>query len=338
MRFNAVFRPSKGGCLASGDWTNIGLDGLDQIRATNPDAKLSAVQPFITDHRWTSITIELSEEIARDCGSLFLNSREIEILVTQNSPDDEPLQRFAHTKVGGTSQTRLVWALNPDDVKFSWLLAGAPLLWDAGFNDVPKPDGPDDDHEYLGEATLSKLREGADNLQFDDPGPDQSIGDLRSAVVAAHDALLKWLTANPLNWAGTVKPISVLNDIDRCLYDDNKVGAIRALRKAFPVASSPLAGVKHAVEARMKKMRKERIAPWKDALLNELTKEDACIMGSIEKALDAVPNDVDFDEVAPNSEVRDLIQYNEGWLTDRPIVVELLPTLWRKFYYSCRRP
>lgn len=325
MRFNTVFRPSKGGCLASGDWTNIGLDGLDQIRAANPDAKLSAVQPYITDRRWPSITIELSEEIARDCGSLFLNSREIEILVTQNSLDDKPLQRFAHTTVSGTSKTRLVWALNPDDVKFSWLLAGAPLEWDAAY---PHPDEldkeiydePDDEHEYLGEgrvaalraATLAKLREGADNLQFDDPD---------SALRQAKDAAILEIARS---W-GNSRDFRIIQ-IDRVLDSGTESGVKAAVSYTNRMAQEHGESLAASLKAQ------EETPNWKDALLNELSREDACIMVSIEYALAGVPSDVDFDDVLTTPKVREMICDHEGWLSSRQNVVDLLPPLWNDFY------
>jgi hypothetical protein len=230
--------------------------------------------------------------------------------------------------VASNRSNGLSWAIDTECVKVAWFAAGAPLTW---FPDETRglaladEETLDADTEFLRAQTMRKLQE------FE----PKSVSDLRSAVVTAHSALLEWLAANPLNWAGTVKPMSVLNDVDRCIHEDNKIGATRALRKVFPDTSSPLAGVKSAVEARVRKLKPKRQASWKLAILDALREANACAP-ALSEASD-VFNEIDdlipFDKIALTEGAKGMIHGYDNWLTARHSIIKLFPPLWRDYHY-----
>lgn len=319
MRFIVTFVPDKGPLLAVGERQPIGLAGLDQIRKANRDIEASDVLYKVERKAYPSIAAELSEAGARALGAYFRDACEAVVKVHQAEPDNLPLQRFIHQAIA-ESKDRLTWLIDPDDVVYSWLLAGAPLLWDSPY---AKPDElafeDDAPTELLRAQTMRKLQE------FE---PDQPLLELRRRARAINDSLLEWMTAHPSTWNSVVS-VETISNINGHL-PHAKPPAAKELRQAFPPGLVSLKATNAAIDARIAWLQDQKGSSWKETLLNELSKEDACIMDTVEKVLAGAPND--FDNIPTWPRVRDLIRRNEGWLSNRPNVVELMPPPWQKFY------
>lgn len=328
MRFIVTFVPAKGPLLAMGERQPIGLAGLDQIRKANQEINASDVLYKVERKAYSSIATELSEAGARALGVYFQDACEVVVKVHQAKPDDLPLQRFIHLTVPD-AKNRLTWFIDPDDVAYSWLLAGAPLLWDSPYAkpDEELFDEPDDEHVYLGESTLAKLREGADNLPAD---ADALLLDGQLLYVSS---LVKRLAQDGSTdlWTDLIglKALAAIDAID------TRIEKIKFLRSMVCCTRSGLTETKDAIDARTHWLKEQEPAsPWKDALLNELAREDACIMVSIEYILAGISNDVDFEDVLTTPKVRDLLRQHWPWLSSRQNVVDALPRQWRGFFDS----
>jgi len=323
MRFIVTFVPAEGPLLAVGERQPIGLAGLDQIRKANSEIEATDVLYKVNRKAYPRIATELSEACARLLHVYFQDKCEIEVKV----PGDLPLQQFVRLVVA-ESRDRLTWKIDHEDVKYAWLLAGAPLEWSPTPDEerVPGPITEDEETEFLRAQTMRKLQE------FE-PSAVHALAD--AYLIAGQGLYVETLVERLAQdgstdlWTNLIG-IHALRQIDAI---DTRIEKIKFLRNMVCCGRSKLVPSRDAIDARTHWLKSQETASsWKDALLHELHQEDACIMGVVGRELASVPNDLDFDDVPTNADVRELISDHGNWLNNRQNVVKLMPPLWQKFY------